>query len=118
MNRTHRWGALAAVVLSGWLGRSCAAPLQEADLVLHGGRVVTVDADRPEGSWVAVRGDRIAAVGDGDGYRDWVGSQTRVIDTSGQLVIPGLIESHGHFLGFGQAQMMLDLSCAARGTRL
>jgi predicted amidohydrolase YtcJ len=32
-----------------------------------------------------------------------------VIDLKGQLVIPGLIESHGHFMGFGQSKLTLDL---------
>ena len=37
------------------------------------------------------------------------GPSTQVIDLRGQLAIPGLIESHGHFMGFGQSKMTLDL---------
>ena len=43
----------------------------------------------------------------------YIGPQTRVIRLDGQLVVPGFIEGHGHFLGLGESRMMLDLSAAA-----
>jgi len=80
-----------------------------ATLVLRHGKIVTVDAAMPEAQAIAIRGDRIAAVGSNDAIQPYIGPSTQVIDLRGQLAIPGLIESHGHFMGFGQSKMTLDL---------
>jgi len=63
----------------------------------------------PEAQAIAVRGDRIVALGTNDAMQRYVGPSTQVIDLRGQLAIPGLIESHGHFMGLGQSKMTLDL---------
>src|SRR4029453_9596665 len=86
-----------------------AAQQQPATLVLRNGKIVTVDAAMPEAQAVAINGDRIAAVGSDDAIQRFVGPSTRIIDLRGQLAIPGLIESHGHFMGFGQSKLTLDL---------
>ena len=80
-----------------------------ATLVLRNGKIVTVDAAMPEAQAIAIRGDRIAAVGTNESIQQYVGPSTQVIDLRGQLAIPGLIESHGHFMGFGQSKLTLDL---------
>ncbi len=84
---------------------SKAAP---ADLVLRNGHVVTVDRKRPEAQAVAVRGDRIVAVGSDADIARLVGPGTRVIDLHGRLAIPGFIEGHGHLLGVGEAHVVID----------
>ena len=84
-------------------------PGQLADLVLAGGRVVTVDPNGTEGQSIAMRGDRVLAVGSEEEIRRLIGEQTRVIDLEGRLAIPGFIEGHGHFLGVGDSAMQLDL---------
>jgi len=94
---------LSTVVISG---QAQPAP---ATLVLRNGKIVTVDAAMPEAQAVAVRGDRIAAVGSNDSIQQYIGPSTRVIDLQGQLAVPGLIESHGHFMGLGQSKVTLDL---------
>ncbi|MFW5947623.1 MAG: amidohydrolase, partial [Gemmatimonadota bacterium] len=106
MKRATIVAALLAVLAA------CAdeAPRQVADLVLRGGRVVTVDSTRPEAEAVAVLGDRIMAVGSDAAIGDHVGDETRVIDLDGRLVVPGFIEGHGHFMGVGEAQLTLDLT--------
>lgn len=80
-----------------------------ADLVLRGGKIVTVNSDMPEVSGLAVRGDRIIALGSTAEMAEYVGPHTRVIELEGLTAIPGLIEGHGHFMGIGQAQMELNL---------
>src|SRR5262245_11332512 len=82
---------------------------QPATLVLRNGKIVTVDAAIPQAQAIAVSGDRIAAVGTNEAIQKFVGPNTQVIDLAGQLAIPGLIESHGHFMGLGQSKMTLDL---------
>ena len=65
-----------------------------------------------EAQAVAVRGDRIVELGTRDAIQRYVGPSTEVIDAGGRLVIPGLIESHGHFTGVGEAQLVLKLATA------
>ncbi|HYE85058.1 MAG TPA: amidohydrolase [Vicinamibacterales bacterium] len=91
------------------LGINQPATTEPATLVLRNGKIVTVDDQLPEAQAIAVRGDRIAAVGTNDAIQRYVGPSTQVIDLQGQLAIPGLIESHGHFMGLGLSKMSLDL---------
>jgi len=89
---------------------ACAAePEIAADLVLRGGKVVTVDDNVPDGEAIAMRGDTIIAVGSDREIGAFIGRETEVIDLDGMLAVPGLIESHGHFLGVGDANMQLNL---------
>jgi hypothetical protein len=83
-----------------------------ATLVLLNGKVVTVEASPAEARAIAVAGDRIVAVGSDDEIKRYVGTSTQVIDAGGQLVIPGFVESHGHFTGVGEAQLVLKLATA------
>jgi predicted amidohydrolase YtcJ len=85
------------------------APVEPATLVLRNGKVVTVDDKMPEAQAIAVRGDRLAAVGSNADIERYIGPGTRVIDLAGRLAIPGLVESHGHFMNFGLSKMTLDL---------
>jgi predicted amidohydrolase YtcJ len=85
---------------------------QPADLVLVNGRVVTMDPARPEAQAIAMRGDRILAVGSDGEVREHVGTATRVIDLQGKLAVPGFIEGHGHYTGLGTAKLDLDLTTA------
>jgi predicted amidohydrolase YtcJ len=80
-----------------------------ADLLLTNAKVVTMDDRVPQAQAVAVRGDRIVAVGAAGELEKYRGAATEVIDLRGQLVIPGFIESHGHFTGVGEAQLQLKL---------
>ena len=90
-----------------------AEPEVAADLVLRGGKVVTVDDDVPEGEAIAMKGDTVLAVGSNREIRAYIGSETEVIDLDGMLAIPGFIESHGHFSGIGSAKMQLNLMSVA-----
>lgn len=83
-----------------------------ADMVVWGGRIVTVDAKNPEVEAIAFRGDRIAALGKRTEIAKWVGEGTRVIDLKGALAVPGLIDGHSHFLSIGDAAIQLDLTKA------
>lgn len=108
-DRSSRW--LTASVLAATLAIGCvpAEPEIPADLVLRGGKVVTVDPNVPDGEAIAVIDDTILAVGSDPEIRQYIGRETEVIDLDGQLAIPGFIESHAHFLGIGNAKMQLDL---------
>ncbi|CAN5161724.1 MAG: amidohydrolase [Gemmatimonadetes bacterium] len=86
--------------------------VQPADLVLTGGRIVTVDSARPEAQAIAIAGDRIVAVGSNEEIQAYVGPSTQTINLEGRLAIPGFIEGHGHFMGLGRAKTILDLTTA------
>ena len=126
--------ALAAAVLL----LSCAPvpkPQQQAaaaDLILTDARVYTLNwgepaldgtpaADAPQsaGTWhpdaeaVAMRGGSIVYVGSTAGALAYLGTQTRVIDLHGATVIPGLADSHTHFLELGAKLESVDLTGVA-----
>lgn len=88
---------------------SSAAPAGQADLVIEGGRVLTMDLALPEADVLAVRGERIVYVGDRAGARAWTGAATRRLDAGGATVLPGLIDCHGHLLSYGESLTRLDL---------
>jgi predicted amidohydrolase YtcJ len=78
---------------------SSRARSQDADLILHHGKVVTVDRDFAIRQALAVRGGRLVRVGTDAEALATRGPNTRVIDLQGKTVIPGLIDSHTHPTG-------------------
>jgi 5-methylthioadenosine/S-adenosylhomocysteine deaminase len=82
------------IVLTGGLSGSAS---EKADLLITGGTVVTMDAQRrviSDGA-VAVRGDSIVDVGPTAGIEERYGAAKK-IDARGTLVMPGLINGHAH----------------------
>ena len=80
-----------------------------ADLVLRGGRILTLDQSTPEVQALAARDGRILTIGSTDDVAGHIGWWTRVIDLDGYVAIPGFIEGHGHFAGLGEYHMGVDL---------
>jgi predicted amidohydrolase YtcJ len=98
--------------------RACSAALlfvlplagQIADTVYENAIIHTADPSRPRATAMAIRGDRILAVGeDVSAYLD---ERTRHIDVKGATIVPGFIDSHGHLAGLGQSLRMVDLRAA------
>ncbi|MFD8545875.1 amidohydrolase [Streptomyces sp. NPDC059649] len=83
-----------------------------ADLVFLSGPVHTVDAARSRAGAVAVRGDRIVAVGYDADVRELIGPGTEVVDLRGKLLIPGFQDAHVHPVGGGMELAQCDLSAA------
>ena len=75
-------------------------------------RIVTVDSAQPTAQTLAVRGDRIAALGDNRTIEAMAGPHTLRIDLGGKLAIPGFIEGHGHYMGLGASRIRLNLTRA------
>ena len=67
------------------------------DLVLAGGKVFTADLAAPWAEAVAIRGERILAVGSDAEVRALARAGTRVIELDGRVVVPGLNDAHRHF---------------------
>ncbi len=92
---------------------STVAPKIEADFVLEGAAVYTVDAVRTWAEAVAVRGEEIVYVGGSKGAARYVGPRTRVVNLAGKMVLPGFQDAHLHPLWAGIEQlhcMLYDLT--------
>ncbi len=68
----------------------------QADLILTGGVVYTVDARRSRHEALAVKDGRIAALGSTAEAAEWAGPRTRTVDLGGRLVLPGFCDAHLH----------------------
>jgi predicted amidohydrolase YtcJ len=68
------------------------------DLILSNGKIITVDERFTIAQAVAIKGDRIVAVGTNQAMAQLAGANTRRIDLLGKSVMPGLIDNHMHLL--------------------
>ena len=85
-----------------------------ADLIFSGGHVHTVDPGAPRAEAVAVRGERILAVGSAAEVAPLRGPRTRVVDLVGRLLVPGFQDAHVHPISGGVDQLECDVR-ASRG---
>jgi len=70
----------------------------KADLVIINGKVLTIDKDNPGAEAVAIKGEKIIAVGTTLFIKEFIEEgKTRIIDAHGRLVIPGFNDAHVHF---------------------
>ena len=90
-------------------GPSAAAAEAPVTLAVVNARVWTGDPRRPWADALAVRGDRIAAVGSSAEVRKMSGAGTRVVDAAGRMVVPGFVDSHVHFVDGGFALSSVQL---------
>jgi predicted amidohydrolase YtcJ len=95
--------------------------IRGADLVLFHGKIWTGDTAARAGApqsfdpvveAVAIANGRFLAVGTDDEIRAYVGPGTRVIDLRGRLAVPGLIDSHVHFVDGGFQLLRIELNDA------
>jgi predicted amidohydrolase YtcJ len=84
------------------------AASEPADLVLRGGRVWP-GKGLPRAEALAVRGERVVAVGSDAEVAAFVGPKTRVVDLKGRLVVPGFNDAHVHFIDGGFGLLSVDL---------
>lgn len=109
---------IALVLLVGLVPSSCDLANARsgegpADIVLLGGTVWTGDVERPSAQAVAVRGNRIVAVGSDSDVRGLAGDHTQVVELDGRFVSPGFIDNHTHFNSAGALLLganLLDVS--------
>ncbi|MDB5902205.1 MAG: hypothetical protein JWM26_1083 [Betaproteobacteria bacterium] len=87
-----------ALNLALLLAASAAIAADPADLLLINGKIVTVDDRFAIAQAVAIKGQRIVAVGTTADVRKAAGTNAKVIDLRGRTVIPGLIDNHAHWI--------------------
>jgi predicted amidohydrolase YtcJ len=101
--------AVAAICIAGTLqltyaparAQGSGASAQTPDLVFTNAKVVTVDERFTIAQAIAIKGDRIVAVGASQEIAKLAGPATKTIDARGRTIIPGLIDNHLHLLRAG-----------------
>jgi len=83
-----------------------------ADFVLLNGSIWTANPDQPWAQAVALKGDKILEAGSSQEVKGLIGDKTQVIDLEGDLVLPGFIDSHTHFLDGGFSLLSVRLKDA------
>ncbi len=96
--KTRTFAILAAFIAAAAAGIAPAVRAQQAmaDLVLTNGKIITVDDRFSIVQAVAVRGDRVMAVGTNQDINRLAGPNTRRVDLRGRAVTPGMIDHHAH----------------------
>jgi hypothetical protein len=89
---------ILAAILAGAFALPGAFAAERADVILLNGKVVTVDPRFSIQQGVAIRGERVIAVGKNADVLEHQGPGTKVIDLKRRTVIPGLIDNHAHFI--------------------
>jgi predicted amidohydrolase YtcJ len=92
--------AVTLLAAATYVAEAAANP--PANLLLLHGRIYTMDPARPWAQAIAIRGGRIVAVGADDDMAALTGPATRTVDLQGGFLMPGLIDSHVHFLDGGR----------------
>src|SRR5690606_19748587 len=108
----HRWGVMLVPCLLVLICTSGSAFSQSADLIIVNAIIRTMDKEDPRAEAVAVKDGRISAVGTSDDIRKLAGKDTKVIDASGRLLLPGFNDAHAHFMAIGNLFSSLDLGQA------
>jgi predicted amidohydrolase YtcJ len=81
-----------------------------ADVVVINARVYTVNANQPWADAIAIRGDKIVAVGDQASIDAYRGKSTKVIDAHNRLVLPTFTDCHIHFMDGSLGLTRVDLN--------
>src|SRR6185503_7878002 len=77
--------------------KSSDADLLRPDMILHHGKIVTVDKKFSVAEAVAIKNGRFVAVGENGGITGLKGSHTEMVDLEGRTVLPGFNDPHQHF---------------------
>src|SRR5687768_15972771 len=76
--------------------QSLLAQTPPPDTILHNGKIFTSNAERPWVEALAIRGERIVAVGASNVILQLAGANTRVVDLAARTVVPGFNDAHWH----------------------
>ncbi|MCF8299425.1 MAG: amidohydrolase [Haliscomenobacter sp.] len=87
---------------------SCKKESIYADVIFINGNIYTVDSLKPSASVLAVSNHRIIGLGDKNIIDEFKNEDTKIIDLENSFVMPGFIEGHGHFGGFGEGLQNLN----------
>ncbi|MDZ7644998.1 MAG: amidohydrolase [Woeseiaceae bacterium] len=109
----RRAATACAALLLGALGACSTDTPAPATLVVSGGSIWTGNPQEPWAEALAVRGERILAVGTRAEIEHYIGADTRLLEASGGMVVPGFIDTHVHFATGGAGLASVQLRDAA-----
>ncbi len=123
VSTTNYWTIAAVTLLLAFLTHTARAqnadepsgfrePTLAPDLILINGKIWTGVQGAPEAQAIAVRGRKIVFVGATEPARKLAGDHTELLDLAGRRVIPGITDSHTHFIWMGLQLSRLDLRLA------
>jgi predicted amidohydrolase YtcJ len=119
LNRFFQAALAAAALMLLSLISGCAAPSQftpaptvdpERLILFHNGVVLTMDSERRLGTALAVRGEKIAAVGGDAAILELTEPDAVVIDLQGATLMPGFVDPHSHIYNDARQYMGRSLS--------
>jgi predicted amidohydrolase YtcJ len=76
-------------------------PAPHADLIIDHAKIITLDRKKPHADAIAIAGEDILAVGSRGDVERFRTPETKIIDAGGRTIIPGLNDSHVHFIRGG-----------------
>ena len=95
--------SISTILLCGVLAPAVAASREPADTLYFGGDILTMRGDKPEYvEALVVRAGKIGFVGPATEARAFTGAAARAVDLGGKTLLPGFIDTHGHFVYFGK----------------
>ncbi|MGA2002572.1 MAG: amidohydrolase [Terriglobales bacterium] len=102
--------SLLIVVAVGQVSLASDTPTRPADVIITNARIYTVNPQQKWAEAIAIRLDRIVAVGDRKQVEELRGPSTRIIDAGGRLLLPGFTDCHIHFMqgSLGLTHVILD----------
>jgi predicted amidohydrolase YtcJ len=103
---------LAAALPSG------AKAQESSTVVFTGGTVLTVDSDFSEAEAIAIRGNRILAVGTDGEVRAVAGEDAVIVDLAGKTLLPGFIDAHTHVIAGCVVDSIMEYVGMARFTQV
>lgn len=86
------------LLISIFISLSVSAQQNAPDLILYNGKIFTSDAEKPSAEAIAIRGERISAVGSNAEIKKLAGAKTRLIDLQMRVVTPGFNDAHYHVI--------------------
>src|SRR4051812_42502918 len=103
-----RWVLIASAALTLALTVGAGAQQPAPALIIHHARIYTAVDAHPDAEALAIRGDRLVAIGRDADILPLKGTGTQLLDLGGRTIVPGLIDAHGHFTSLGSSLQQLD----------
>src|SRR5580698_10065979 len=93
MKRSTVFGACFLAFVTTFSTSRAAEMPEMADLIIYNAKVLTVNSNFTVASAIAVKGDRILAVGRDRRLEEYRGPETRIVDAQGRTIMPGLYDA-------------------------
>lgn len=113
--KSHGYLLLGVFVVAFSLTATQVVADEAVERVFCNARIFTGEPERPYAEAVAIRSDKITAVGSCVDVKKTVGNQGEIVDLHGQWLLPGFIDSHSHTVR-GETESLVDAAVPSRVT--